>query len=781
MFSGSFSTKVYMLVTLLVTVIMTSAASYFLMTQNQALKDAMSQQAKSLSVSLAEGARVAVILEDKAFVEQVASGLLGLPNLLFIDVYLGDKRLLAHMGDTDHMLLMLPEDKFKQAEQNGFYIGQKIVDHSLKVAYRDYMSPILLDNNEIAGFVRLGMSTASITKKWQQTLMTTLLVTLFLIGAACFLVYFPIKRITRPLEQLSAGAVKIGEGDLDFEIVVDSSDEVGQLAHDFNAMAESLRQQNSVIHKKTDELQHSERKFRELFENIAQPLYINDIDGKLLDCNQAMVDLFGYHSREHMIDVIQNGGYIFLHVEKRQSVMDEVISKGEVKGLEVEYKKYDDTPVKALLTSRPRFDSAGDVIGFEGMIQDITELRYLEEQLLHSQKMESIGTLAGGIAHDFNNLLAAIMSSAELLQMKKGDADAVEKYSGRITGATKRAAELTKNLLGFARKGKTHVEDIDTGDLVAEVEALLRETIDRSIRLYTDISPELWTIRGNPSQIHQILMNLCINATDAILSAKGHELKISVRNIDIGQDFAALHPDAICGSYVLIDVTDDGSGISENIKNQIFDPFFTTKEIGKGTGLGLATVYGIIKTHDGFLYLDSKEGEGTTFHVYLPATPDLVQSEMLDKRVQDQQAEVKHEITVPAASCTVLYVDDEVVLREIAYEFLDSCGYKVLLASNGQEALDLLADKFQNIDLAILDLMMPKMGGEETLEHMKRQYPDIPVVIASGYSSESLNQQMKFQQYDGFIEKPYTLLHLEEVIIGTLKSKKMLPLTHTVC
>jgi len=234
--------------------------------------------------------------------------------------------------------------------------------------------------------------------------------------------------------------------------------------------------------------------------------------------------------------------------------------------LDVEYKKHDGTAIKAQLTSRPRFNDVGDVIGFEGIAQDITELRQLEGQLLHSQKMESIGTLAGGIAHDFNNLL------------------------------------------GFARKGKTRIEDINAGAVVTEVEGLLRETIDRSIRLYTDIAPELWQIKGNPSQVHQILMNLCINAKDAILAGDGHELKISVPNTEIEQSFVTTHPDATCGSYVLIDVSDDGSGIPEKIKNQMFDPFFTTKDIGKGTGLGLATVYGIIKNHGGFLYLDSQEG-----------------------------------------------------------------------------------------------------------------------------------------------------------------------------
>ncbi len=772
MISSSFSKKVYLLVALLVTGIMTSTASYFLVSQNHAFNEAMTQQARSLAVSLADGVRVGVMLEDKAFIEQVAGGFLGLPSLLFIDVYRSDRSLLVRLGETKHQLV-LPEEQFRWASQNVFFAGKEVSDKALHLTIRNFIAPVLLDNHEVSGFVRLGFSTATITQKWQQMLVTTLWVTLLLILLTCLIVYFPIQRITRPVQQLSEGAVKIGQGDLDFEIRVYANDEIGQLARNFNGMAESLRQKTRAVHRKTRELQHSERKFRELFENIGQPLYINDLDGKLIDCNQAMVDLFAYRSRKKMVTAIQQGSFLFLHPEERQQVVQQLLDDGEIKDLEVEFQKRDGTPVRVLLTSRVRFDAAGEAIGFEGMIRDITELRLLEEQLLHSQKMESIGTLAGGIAHDFNNLLAAIMSSAELARMRKGEPDVLEEHINRIISATERAAELTKNLLGFAHKGKTRIEDIDAGVLVTEVGTLLRETIDRSIRLYTDIAPGLWPVRGNPSQVHQILMNLCINAKDAILTAGGRELKISVCNCNIDQKFASHHPDAICGSYVLIDVIDDGCGIPEKIRNQIFDPFFTTKEIGKGTGLGLAMVYGIIKNHGGFLYLDSEEGKGTTFHIYLPSTPPAVQRTDLDSLDLDRTQGDMQKADVPAVEGerqTILFVDDEETLREVAYEFLGSCGYRVLLATNGREALEVLAGEHQHISLAILDLMMPEMGGEETLENMKRKYPHIPVVIASGYAAETLNQQMEFQQYDGFIEKPYALAHLEHTIVALFKS-----------
>lgn len=765
MFANSFSKKVYLLVTLLVAFIMSSAASYFLITQHLALKGAMAQQAQSLSVSLADGIRIGVILEDKDFIEQVANGLLGLPNLLFIDVYHGNGSLLVGFGDTKHQL-EVPKTQLNQTVNKGFFASPKVKTNKHQVAFREYISPILFDNQELAGFVRLGFSTAEITKKWQGMLVTTLWVTFILIAVACLLVYFPIKRIIYPLYQLSEGAIKVGQGDLDFKICIKSKDEIGHLANNFNDMAQSLRQNSQEIESKTYELKKSERKFRELFENIAQPLYINDTNGKLIDCNQAMVDLFGYESREEMTDSIQGGIFLYMHAEQRQSVTQEIIGKGEVKGLKVEYKKRDGTAINALLTSRVRLNDYGKVIGFEGMIQDVTELRQLEEKLYHSQKMESIGTLAGGIAHDFNNLLAAIMSSAELAKKYKADPNIVEKYLNHIDHASTRAAELTKNLLGFARKGQTRIEKIDVGALAAEVESLLRETIDRRVHLHTDVPQGIWPTMGNPSQIHQVLMNLCINAKDAILDGDGHEIKVSISNSFIDQEFLNLHPDAVVGSYVLINVADDGNGISESIKNKIFDPFFTTKDVGKGTGLGLATVYGIVKNHGGFLYLDSKEGKGTTFHIYLPA--NFTEAQLEDSNYQSKSQNNLNNKPIVTDSSTILFVDDEEVLRMIGSEFLESCGYKVLLASNGKEALDMFASNDQHIDLAILDLMMPKMGGEETLENIKRLYPHVPAVIASGYSKESLNQKMKFQQYDGFIEKPYSLEKLAQLVSDLL-------------
>ncbi|OIO72056.1 MAG: hypothetical protein CO186_01340 [Zetaproteobacteria bacterium CG_4_9_14_3_um_filter_49_83] len=746
---NAFGSRIFLLVALLVAAIMASAATYFLISQNRALHDALTEQARSLAEGLSNGARLGVVLEDAHFVEQVCSGIQNLPHVLFIDVYLENGSVLFQSGDRKRKQL---SDSDLSAARQGFMPGGEVSYAKDGEAYQEFLAPVLLDNHEIAGYLRMGLSTSDITRQWQRSLTTTLWVTPLMIIIACLLLYFPIRRMTRPIRALSQGAIRIGAGDLDFSIEVQSHDEIEQLATNFNAMAASLRRQNVEISNKTIELERSERKFRELFENIAQPLYINNLDGKLIDCNDAMVELFGYSSREAMIE---QGSILYREAEQRCQMIDELLQKVEVKEREIDYVKLDGTPITALLTSRVRFDDHGEPIGFEGIIQDITDIRRLEDQLLHSQKMEAIGTLAGGIAHDFNNLLTAILSSAHLGKSQaESDSFSIGRFD-TIINAGERAADLTRNLLGFARKGKGHIETINIIALVKEVEGLLRETFDRSITIHTRTDQDLWQVLGNHSQIHQVLINLLVNARDAVMQSANAEITICAQNRLIDSAFLQKHPDAIEGKYINIDIVDNGCGIPLSIIDNIFDPFFTTKEVGKGTGLGLATVYGIIKEHDGFLWLDSEQGKGTTFHIYLPA-PTNAQERHMDTRGLVQRELTDKAADACAAVTHVLLVDDEQQLREIGAEMLKICGYTVFTASNGKEALDFLAHDLQRIDLVIMDLAMPVMGGEEALHHIRKMFPRLPVLIASGYSKASLDHPLELQKYEGFIEKPYT-------------------------
>lgn len=751
-----FGTKVYLLITLLVVVVMAAAASLFLYTQSRAMEEELNKRGSSLIESLAQGVRLGLVLEDQGFISQATAGVLGLPDLLFADFYRADGTLLLKLGGAVHAADLAAAD-FQAAAANGLQtMSGRIRTAGDGEGYRAFLTPVHLEDQDLAGYIRLGLSTQGIREKWQASLQITAAATLVLIGLSCLVAVFLVRRITHPLRQLSAGAVRIGGGMLDFDISVQSHDELGELAENFNNMAASLRRHNEEIQRKNEAIEASERKYRQLFEQIAEALYICDMDGRLLDCNQAMVDMFGYASREEMIASVRMGADLYADPGKRPEVVAEALGSGGVKAREVEFKKKDGTVIHGLVTSNLRRDDDGQPVGFEGLIQDVTELRQLEAQLVQSQKMEAIGTLAGGIAHDFNNLLAVIMASAEMALMGTDADDPKREKLERIIKAGNRAAELTKNLLGFARKGKMRIEEIDVDHLIGEVTTLLSETIDRSIAIETDIAADLWPVSGDPGQIHQILINLCVNARDAMLPMGRGRLRLGARNVVIDHEFVAAHPQTSEGHYVLIEVKDTGPGIPKAMHDRIFEPFFTTKEVGKGTGLGLATAYGIVKNHDGFMLLDSEEGRGAAFSIYLPAYGKM-DAVVSDKDMAPAITEAPASRVEAGEGETVLVVDDEESLRQITRAFLERSGYRVLMAINGREALQRLQEQEGHVHLVLLDLVMPVMSGQEVLQYLNRHYPGLPVIVMSGHAREVLQRQLPGQSYAGFLAKPYRL------------------------
>ncbi|RYD25066.1 MAG: hybrid sensor histidine kinase/response regulator, partial [Verrucomicrobiaceae bacterium] len=307
---------------------------------------------------------------------------------------------------------------------------------------------------------------------------------------------------------------------------------------------------------------------------------------------------------------------------------------------------------------------------------DISEHRKLEQQFLRAQRMESIGTLAGGIAHDLNNILAPISMAIELLKMRSADGRSSELLD-TISGSAHRAADMVRQVLSFARGMEGRRVEVHPRQLIAEIEVIMRDTFLKKIELEVRAGRELWAVHGDPTQLHQVLLNLCVNARDAL--AEGGKISITADNVMIDGTFAAINLEANAGPHVCIRVTDDGEGIPQDIIDRIFDPFFTTKSVGKGTGLGLSTSLAIVKSHGGFIRVESKNGKGTSFRVYLPANPELTAPETLPDRVE-----------LPAgAGETVLVVDDEESIRQITRQTLDAFGYRTLLASDGDEAISL--------------------------------------------------------------------------------------------
>lgn len=382
-------------------------------------------------------------------------------------------------------------------------------------------------------------------------------------------------------------------------------------------------------------------------------------------------------------------------------------------------------------------------------IDEEKEKEDIRNQLFQAQKMDAIGNLAGGIAHDFNNMLQGILGSATLLKMQITESDKAYRSIELIEHIADRASQLTRQLLGFARKGKYIVEPLDLNSVVENVLKIISRTFDRSISINTSLRRDLWTMEGDRSQIEQVMLNLCLNARDAMPS--GGTLTIETFN---SPDIPAIDGGGRrAGEYAAVRITDSGVGMDDETKKRIFEPFFTTKGVGKGTGMGLAMVYGVVKNHRGAIAFESTPGRGSIFTVFFPA----VHAEVPVRKESDGE--------LIYGKGTVLVVDDEDIVRDISREILEKLGYSVLEASNGLEAVELYGDRHNEVDLVLLDLVMPVMDGREAFERLRKINPGVKVLFSSGYDSDKQSGLSSMSSgARGFIRKPFTILELAEKV-----------------
>ena len=388
---------------------------------------------------------------------------------------------------------------------------------------------------------------------------------------------------------------------------------------------------------------------------------------------------------------------------------------------------------------------------------DISERKKLEEQLRKSQKMEAMGLLAGGIAHDFNNLLTGILGYANLLSLKEGVDPEVAKAAGTIQRSAERASQLTAQLLGFAERGKHLNVPVELGQVIASVAGVLERTQDPRIRIVTSLHSGGGCVLGDPSQLDQVVMNLAINACDAL--PRGGQLKITTESVTLDEEFCRERDWMSPGKYLLLSVSDTGVGISPENLERIFDPFFTTKAQGKGTGLGLSMVFGIVKNHSGCVDVRSETGAGTVFRVYLPESPE---GAMKEKTAVGQ--------TLPRGRGRILLVDDQEPVREVGKDMLEALGYEVITAADGLGGVSRYRDLWREIDLVILDMVMPIMSGGDCFRRMKEINPKARVVLSSGYSMDGAIQDVMDEGILAFIQKPYRLEELSRVVgtaVGT--------------
>ena len=410
-------------------------------------------------------------------------------------------------------------------------------------------------------------------------------------------------------------------------------------------------------------------------------------------------------------------------------------------------------------------DEHGRAVKIYGINQDITdrkkaeeERRKLEDQIRQSQKMESIGLLAGGVAHDFNNLLTPILGYTDILGLDLNEGDRHHAHLQQIKAAAERAKEVVQRLLAFSRKQLLELKRVDLGDIIRKFEIILRRTIRENIQIGINISPDLCLVEADPGQIEQVLLNLSINAQDAM--PKGGHLVIDTGNIDLDQQHSSKHRNVRPGSYAVLSIRDTGVGMEDDVIDHIFEPFFTTKELGKGTGLGLSTVYGIVKQHDGAIFVNSQKGSGSTFKVFLPrVSPNEAKGSEEDLHLIDDVAQ-GHE--------TILVAEDDEMVRSLTCDMLCKLGYTVLEAEDPEHCIDLFKKHDSAIHLLLTDIIMPKMNGRELYGVLNKLQPNLKVVFMSGYASNLFGDQNIIDQDTSFIQKPFSLHELSEIIRRTI-------------
>jgi PAS domain S-box-containing protein len=490
-------------------------------------------------------------------------------------------------------------------------------------------------------------------------------------------------------------------------------------------------------------LRATEASFATLVEHAPVGIYRSSPEGRFLAVNAALVRMLGYESAADVL-ALDMGRDVYADAAERQRLVErDSYSDRQYDNVEATWKRRDGRLLTVQLSVRAVRSGAGQVEYYETFVRDVTDQRRLQQQVLQSQKMEAVGRLAGGIAHDFNNLLTVITSYSDLLLEDLAPGDAKRDDLEQVRKAADGAAALTRQLLAFSRQQVVEPRVVSLNTVVEGLQKILRRVIGEDIELTTALAPDLGAVRADVGQLEQVLMNLAVNARDAMPT--GGRLTIETANVEHDPDYARDREAAAVRRFAMLAVSDTGCGMDEATKARIFEPFFTTKEPGKGTGLGLATVYGIVKQAGGFIWVYSEPGQGTSFKIYLPEV--------------DATAERVTAVAgarVPGGTETVLLVEDAAAVRAVTKQVLERQGYTVLEAADGEAALQLAQRHRGPIHLLLTDVVMPRVSGRELAEQLTRSRPDMKVLYASGHTDDSVVRHGILELGTAYVQKPFS-------------------------
>jgi len=687
-----------------------------------------------------------LVFQDQSGAEEVLSTLQSLDNLLYAGVWdATGKQFASFSRFTPDAIPPVPENlPYFEFTGNRLHLFQSLL-------YRD----------QYYGIIYFQLSTEELNAKIRIYLlqMTLFAVALLLIA---YLITLKLQRfITKPILDLAEITGKISsEKNYSIRVQKPGSDEIGFLYDKFNDLLEQINAQNIKRDEAEKALRESEYKYRQLIEGSNDAIYLL-YDNKFEIVNRKFCNMFGVTLEE-----VNRPGFNFMDMvaPKSRPLIEERerrLANGENIDPKYEFTAITRDGKEVVVEVSVSYIIYKDGVATQGILRDLTERKKLEQQLVQSQKMEAIGKLAGGVAHDFNNILTVILGYCELANMAISKDNPVYEYFHQIEISGKKAASLTNQLLAFSRRQFIKLSIVNVNSVIADMQKMLHRVIGEDIEIRTKLEQDIKLIKADPAQIEQIIMNLSVNARDAM--PNGGRLTVETKNVALDSEYAKEHSGVKPGSYILISVSDTGIGMGKEIKDQIFEPFFTTKEKGKGTGLGLSTVYGIVKQNDGFIYVYSEPNVGTTFKIYFPCT---------NEEISEPESNPDDVISDFSGNETILVVEDEESVRKFTVSSLKKYGYNVLEASNGHKALKYFPKNHSsNIHLLITDVIMPNMNGRELANKIFSIDPKIKVLFMSGYTDDMILRHGISSTELAFIQKPFSTTELLQKVREVLDSQ----------
>ncbi len=764
--SGGIRIKAIVAIVIMITAVVSVMASYLIHTQISLLKEEFERRAVALTENLARNCDYPVLLEDYSAVESLSLAMLENKDVNTVIVENASGRILFRKENVENPDIRLPtrtvnsEKAYVESNDRILYVSMPVwlpQDDPLFPGQASVSGARVL-----SGHVTVKFSQDKTNAMIRDTIVTTILIALGIIGVTIVLLIFMLNRFINPLLTLAQATRELSAGKYFHRVDVRRQDEIGMLADAFNEMADNLENNRKVledynqtleekIRERTAALRDSENRYRAFFESTGTAIVITEEDGTVSLVNTEFENMFemkreaveGKRKWEEFIKAED------LEKMKRYEAARTVSPKSVPK-------HYEFQTIELNGKVKDIFMTVSFIPGTSKKISsliDISDKKRLENGLQQAQKMEAVGTLAGGIAHDFNNLLMGIQGYASLMLIKMKKRDEHYEPLSKIEELVQSGSNLTRQILGFARGGKYEILPSNLNDLIEKTSTMFGRT-KKEIQIIKTLQDDLWTVDADRGQVEQVLLNLYVNAWHAMPG--GGNLYLETANVNLMEhDNPAF--ETTPGPYVKVSVTDTGVGMDQKTLQRIFEPFFTTREMGRGTGLGLAMVYGIMKGHNGIINVYSEKGQGTSFHLYFPVSGN----EIMDEEAADKTLEFGTE--------TILIVEDEEIVLTVSKNLVSSLGYHVITARSGQEAVDIYRTKTEPIDLVMLDMIMPGMSGGETFEQLKAMNPDIRAILCSGYSMNEQANRIIERGCRFFLQKPFSISTLSQKIREALK------------